>query len=252
MDLALYLRVLWRFRVLVLLCLTATFSAAALTVVTVELDGGKPTAKYRQTEIWRSEVTHLLTQEGFPWGRSIYSEVVPLGDESSEGYVNRFADPSRFTSLAVLYAHLAVSDPVLRIMRASGPIRGRFGAEAVRAPDGVSYLPLLRIFAIAPTAEAAADGAKRASSAFQLYLRRNQSANGIQGAERVELPVIASQSRASLESGRSLVVPLFVGVLGIFITIGLVFALENVRPRAVRLADLRDGPKLIHGHTGQP
>jgi hypothetical protein len=220
----------------------------------MEFDGFKPpTLTYRQSEVWRSEVTHLLTQEGFPWGRTIYDEAVPLGDEPSAGYVPRFGEPERFMNLAILYSHLAVSDKVVSIVRKEGPMRGRFGAEAIRTPDGSTPLPLLRIVALASSPANAVNLAQRASSAFRKHLRRSQASNGIDGGERVQIPVIAAQPKATLESGRSLVLPLLALVFGLFITLGLVFTLENLRPR-LRVASSQpaESPKLLVGHARQP
>jgi hypothetical protein len=247
-DLALYLRVLWRFRIVVLCGLVVTLAATFLATVRTDLGSGGLTMTYRQSEVWRSEVIHLLTQEGFPWGRTVYKQNVPPGGQPSPGYVPRFGEPDRFISLAVLYSHLAVSDEVISIVRSDGPMRGKFGAEAVRTPDGASTLPLLRIVALASSPAGAISLAHRASRAFRVYLRRSQAANGVPLDERVEVPVIAAPPKAELESGRSLVLPLLVLVFGVFITVGLVFTLENLRPHLRVASPVPDeSPKLAVG-----
>jgi hypothetical protein len=251
-DLALYMRVLWRFRLVVAVGLLATLAAALLATVRIDPNGfSAPTVTYRQKEVWRSEVVHLLTQEGFPWGRTIYDEAVPLGDVPSAGYTPRFGEPERFMSLAALYSHLAVSDNVVAIVRAGGPMRGRFGAEAVRTPDGSSSLPLLRIVALASSSADAVNLAKRASRAFRLYLNRIQASNDVEDAERVKVEVIAALPKATLESGRSLVLPLLAVVLGVFLTVGVVFTLENLRPhlRVASPMPEESSPKLVVGHA---
>ena len=65
MDFGLYVRVLWRFRLLVVLGLILALSLAMLSFVRVGTDG----VTYRQTELWASTTRLLVTQTGFPEGR---------------------------------------------------------------------------------------------------------------------------------------------------------------------------------------
>ena len=67
MDLGLYFRVLWRFRFLVALGLLAAFALAALSLFSVSPSG----VTYRQSEVWSASAKILVSQEGFPEGRSI-------------------------------------------------------------------------------------------------------------------------------------------------------------------------------------
>jgi hypothetical protein len=233
MDLKLFGAVLWRFRVLVLAGVLTAFALAALTAVRLEFEGAKPGFSYRYPEIWESSSLLLLTQEGFPWGRSTLSEVVPLmrtGDGETQ-YAPRFADTPRYQGLAVLYAHLATSDGVRRIILADGPIDGEYGAEAVRASDGASYLPMISIKAYGPSPAAATQLANRATTAFRTYLDRYQAANDVPRPQRVEVPVVNEPRKATLFEGRSLTRPMFVLLLGLTLIIGLAFILENIRPR---------------------
>ncbi len=69
MDLALYGRVLWRFKWLVLLGLLL---ALALTVFSVAKVDGKGHLQYRKQEVWQGEADVLLTQGGFPEGRALF------------------------------------------------------------------------------------------------------------------------------------------------------------------------------------
>lgn len=233
MDLRLFGGVLWRFRVLVLAGVLMAFALAALTAVRLEFDGAKPVFSHRYPEIWQSSSLLLLTQEGFPWGRSTLSEVVPLKrtDDGETQYVPRFADTPRYQALAVLYAHLAISDGVRRIILEDGPIDGEYGAEAVRATDGASYLPMISINAYGSSRAAAARLAHRTTAAFRTYLDRYQIANDVPASQRVEVPVVNEPRSATLFEGRSLTRPMFVFLLGLTLTIGLAFILENIRPR---------------------
>ena len=66
MDLPLYLRVLWRFRLLVAFGTVLAIALALLVTVRVSLSS--PYLAYRQSQTWSSESRVFVTQQGFPWG----------------------------------------------------------------------------------------------------------------------------------------------------------------------------------------
>ena len=56
--------------------------AVALAVLTmVRVDRERLRVSYRDSEQWSSTAQVFVTQEGFPLGRSIYDEVIPVGPE---------------------------------------------------------------------------------------------------------------------------------------------------------------------------
>src|SRR6185312_14284597 len=122
MDFGLYVRVLWRFRVIVLLGLLLGTSLAALSLVKVGTDG----VSYRQDELYAATTRLLVTQTGVPEGR-LYG-TSPSEAVDPNGPV---VDPGRFNNLAVLYSELATSDPVKILMLRDGPIRGKVIANPV-------------------------------------------------------------------------------------------------------------------------
>ena len=179
----LYLRVLWRFRFLVLFGVLAGLALALLSFMRVSIDDGRPTFTYRESEVWESEALLFLTQPGFPWGRSVIEAkeegsgappavdpgtataptTVPTKTEPEE---QRFAEASRFGALAILYSSLATSDPVQDIMLRDGPLEGEFSAAPVLASetlppdlrDNLRYetpLPLIRLSARSTSPDAA-------------------------------------------------------------------------------------------------
>lgn len=77
MDLHLYLRVIWRFRLLVMAGVIVGLTLSFLSSVSVRLDGGVPTFKYREHELWTARATVLVTEPEFPLGRSVFEEEVP-------------------------------------------------------------------------------------------------------------------------------------------------------------------------------
>ena len=65
MDFQLYGRVIWRFRLLVVVGFLVASAFAVLSVARVSSDG----VSYRQQELWSSTTRLGVTQVGFPWGR---------------------------------------------------------------------------------------------------------------------------------------------------------------------------------------
>ena len=65
-----------------------------------------------------------MTQRGFPEGRLYAQSPTQEGQlPSQEDNASPVADPARFNTLAILYAELATSDPVRRLMSGGRPIR---------------------------------------------------------------------------------------------------------------------------------
>src|SRR5262249_32550941 len=147
-----------RFRALMAVGFVLALGLAFLSHVRVN-PSGSPHLAYRQDETWLTNATLFVTQPRFPWGRSIIARDAETAARKAKAAQNgvEFADPSRFSNLAVLYAHLATSDPVRAIMLKQGPLDGEIDAGAVLASDNsfAAPLPLIRITAIAKTAHLA-------------------------------------------------------------------------------------------------
>jgi hypothetical protein len=260
-DLALFLRVLWRFRFLVVAGLIVALALAFFSFIRVSVVDGSPRFAYREKETYESWALLFVTQPGFPWGRSVISEEqqpqqVPQPQQEPAVADNgksapttapadttpRFADPSRFATLAVLYATLATGDPVREIMLREGPIDGEIEASPVLSSEMLSdavrsqvrfadALPLVRITGRADTPAVATALAGREIDAFLQFLKEKARSSGIPRDKRVTVTVLEQPSQAELVKGRPMLYPalVFLGVMGA--TILLAFALENLRPR---------------------
>jgi hypothetical protein len=235
-DLPLYLRVIWRFRLLVALGTSIALMLAVLTVVRVS--PSSPHFAYRQSQQFSSESKVFVTQQGFPWGYASPPTVTttPQVDAAAEAKLlgpKQFADPTRFPSLAVLYAYLATSDPVKRIMLRSGPIDGAIvAAPVVVTQSGYgTTLPLVAIAATSNTPRRARALVIRATNAFRQFLETQQADNLIPSKNRVLLTVLARGDTPQLVKGRSKTLPLVVFITIITAVVGLAFLLENMRPR---------------------
>lgn len=246
MDLALYLRVLWRFRILVAVGLMVATALGVLSYLKVDFSGGSVDISYRQSEEWASTATVFVTQEGFPLGRSVFDEVLPVspreGDENAtSSYVPRYADPSRFASYALLYARLATSDMLERQMTREAPLRGEIAASVGTDPrnPGIA-LPLVEITGVAALPADARATAGRAMRALVSYVEREQRANRIPESKRIILRALNEPSEPTLVAGRSATKPVFIFLAVMVAICALAFLLENVRPR-VRAVPSGDG-----------
>jgi hypothetical protein len=231
-NLRVFGRVLSRFRYLVIAGVVAAIAVAMVSAFRIGLEGYSPRVEYRAEEKWQSVGTLFVTQPGFPWGRSLLDEVVPVGPDGEAGFVPKYADGGRFQGLALLYAELAQGDAVRAIVEGDGPIEGEYGAAPVRGPDGATSLPLIEIGAFAASPEQAEALAQRATDAFLTYLRQTQEENAIPVTRRVQVEVVARPGEAVLAEGRRMTRPIFLFVLMSSATVLLAFALENLRPRA--------------------
>lgn len=237
MDLRLYARVLWRFR---LICLAGFILALLLATLSVVRVGPHGLA-YRQSELWSSTTRLGVTQQGFPWGRLFAQEpaangtLTPAEDGNKHGIP--IADPNRFKDLAILYAELATSDPVRRLMRHDGPpIPGQILAEPVVVQDN-QVLPLIDLTAISTTPANAVALAKRGANALATYIKAQQTANKVPSTDRAVVQQILRAKGPKVYRPRSKTMAIVIFLAVMFVTIGLAFLLENLRPRLRELGE---------------
>jgi hypothetical protein len=254
MDLQLYIRVIWRFRFLVLGGLILALLLAFASIARFSFDGG-PSVTFREKEQWVSVGTMLVTEPGFPLGRSVFEEKVPpVGTDKPQTYTPENAPSGRFIELANTYPELVTGDDVREIMLRDGPVRGLVEATALVASNGSdAALPMLSIRGIASTPEGAMVVAQRANKAFQEYLAGQQARGRIPSDERAVLTQVRAPSPATtvLLEGRSKTVPIVVFLTVMLAILGLAFILENLRPRARPLAEVSDpqeAPRRVRAH----
>ena len=233
MDLGLYLRVLWRFRVLVAAGIAFSLGLALLTHVRVDLDG-VPNLSYRTPTTWASTSTILITERRFPEGASSLQDIEAL-QRGARPLGPQYSDPNRFTQLALLYAGLAKSDEVRAIVDRRTGLKGASYSVWPVVQGGIT-LPILSISARSTSPEGARELAWVVTEAFRSYIAKEQQAAAIPPERRVELKVVRSAKRAEVVSSRSVVKPMFVLIIGLAATFGLAFALENLRPLGPEVA----------------
>src|SRR4051794_19316467 len=109
MDLPLYLRVLWRFRLLVLPGFLVAVALAVLAYGKVDVEHGFKITP-RKTPVYHVDGLALVTQNGFPWG-SAHQEYLP-GNQAKALPPVPTGDFSRMDAIAMIYSELASSDVV--------------------------------------------------------------------------------------------------------------------------------------------
>jgi hypothetical protein len=235
MDLNQYLSVFWRHRLIVACGIALALALALLTLVKVDLSNGLKLS-YRGNQLWASSATVFVTQQGFPLGRSIYDEVLPVKSPGDTTYVPRYADPSRFSSYAQLYAQLTSSDLLRSEMPRNAPPRGSVTATASVDPRNPGIvLPLVQIQGNGPTAQDARHATTWATNALLTYIRKQQTTNKIAPDKRVILRILDNPSTPTLLAGRSKTRPTFVFLAVLTACAALVFILVNRKrqPRPV-------------------
>jgi hypothetical protein len=223
-DLALFFRVLWRFKVIVLLGLALAFALAFLSYVKVDFANGMKMT-YREHEQWESLSTLFVTDPDFTLGS--------VGGSGTTDAEAAAAAAQRMLSLTALYMQLATADPVLRLMAKEGPIDGAVQTFPITSTgDGRGDpLPMMTFSALSSTPQRAHALAGRHIESFLTYLRRDQDRRGVSPAERVKVEIVRQPQAPVLLVPRKKTRPIVVFLTVAIATFGLAFVLENMRPR---------------------
>ena len=155
-----------------------------------------------------------MTQDGFPWGRTIFDETVEVdGNGAEPTLIPRFGDPGRYSGLATLYVELAKADEVRQAFRAKAPPSVSYQPEVVKSSDGGSVLPMIYMKGFGPTAALAESAANLAADEFRRYLASEQVQARIAKDRRVSVVVTSRAIPAEVVEPRSLVRPIFLFLL---------------------------------------
>jgi hypothetical protein len=227
-DLNLYFRVLWRFRLIVATGFLLATAIAFASVAKVGFANGSLSISHRQQATWQGATRLFVTQQGFPWGRTILPGDPTSVPATSTSSGIQFADPTRLASLSVYYAELINGDLIQRQIRKSVPA-GSVSAAAVTDPTTNIPLALVDVTSVAHTPAQAARVSQAGATLFRSYIAHQQTSAGIPPKQRVLLEVVST--KATLIAGRkkTLAIVAFMAVL--IATIALAFVLENLRPR---------------------
>jgi hypothetical protein len=253
MDMRLYMRVIGRFKWIFLVGLVLAAGLGVLSTAKVHLNGvSVPKLTYRKQASYRAQALLLVTQSGFPEGRSNLGDLLKVAEATTPGgsatYVPRFADPGRYSELALIYSTYATSDQIYAQMRkAGGPVVGKILANPLVQPGTGSAEPIIVLAGIAPSPSSAILLTKRVIRALKTFLSEQQAANNVPKEKRALIVPLNSPQTATVFQGHKITKPLFVFLAILLATIGICFLLENVRPRSARVSsspDEQHGPVL--------
>lgn len=248
MDLGAYMRVLSRFKVLIILGFLLAAALAFLATAKVSFRAGKPHVTYRQSQLYQADTILLVTQQGFPWGRTVLpasTDGLPTGTQSTSP---QYADPNRLAGLAVFYAELANGDAVQAAIKRDKSLHGLMNASAT-LPNPSQYnsvLPFVDIQGFATTPHQAVLISSKGTAALQRYIEQQQSAAGIAQTQRVLLDIVKKPDKVTVAVRRKKTLPIMVFLIVFTAALGSAFILENLRPRVRRgepdLAEVSEAP----------
>ena len=230
MDTGLYFRVIWRFRVLVAAGLAAAIFLSFLAMVRIGFSGGAPKLSYRQPITYQADTLLLVTQTGFPWGRTVLpSTQSPAGSPVPQG---SFADPGRFSQLAGFYAQLANGDAVQFAIKRDPSFHGAMQAMAVPDPtDSNQNQPIIDIQGLGETRGDAVRLSAAGAELLRTHVAQLQQDAGIPEKDRVLIKVLKRPDKLLVVVPRKKTIPILVFMAIMTATIGTAFLLENMRPR---------------------
>jgi hypothetical protein len=217
-DLRLYGRVIWRFRLIVLAGFVLAVALSFLSVAHVSLKHG---ISYRRPATYSSSATIFFTQKG---------SAVP-GPNGVPNYLPSLVNPNMFAGNSTAYATIATSDAVLRLMLRHGPLPGAISATPMTQPGLGTTLPFITLSGLSNTPQRAVDAARRGIQGLTEYFKIEQDAANVPADQRIILEVFNAPTGAVLLSGHSFTRPLVIFLAAMMAVLGLTFVLENLRPR---------------------
>ncbi len=229
MDLRLFGRVLWRFRVLVLVGFILAIGLSALTVLKIGPNG----LTYRDARLWSADMQLEVTQAGCPICRlyATRSSTTPGEPGAPIEPKAPIVDPTRFATLALYYANEMTTDPVRQLARRGDGVTGKLIATARRDDQSGTLLPYIDVTSISTSAKGAMTYAERSADALNAYIREQQRLNHVPVSDRAIVQKVVHPHGANVYRSRPKTLPLVVFFAVMFATIGLAFVLENARPR---------------------
>lgn len=242
MDLPLYFRVLWRFRLIVLPGFLVAIALAVLAYGKVSFAHGLKITP-RATPVFHIDALLLVTQEGFPWGESQQPYVA--GDAAKGIPPVPVGDFSRMSGIAMIYSELADSDTVKALARLKPAKTEKLFTSPyapASAPPG-TVLPMVALSADAASPARAAALINARIAAFRGYIESQQAKADLSERKRVIVEVLrgGDPKTAIVLSGKKKTLPIVVFLAAMIAVTGLAFMLENMRPR-VRPVEQQDAP----------
>lgn len=225
MDLRLFGQVIWRFRVIFVVGVLAAFLLAALSMVRVQLDKGLKLS-YRQSQVYQSDVLLSVDSRRGDFGAGSAPVIDPGG---------------WLSQLAVIYAQHAQDDDVQRQIPAGGFERVVTAAPVMDA-RGRNALPFITVSGASTSARDAVRTAHSGAEVLIGYIGRVLAA-GTAPDRRAVVRISKDAGAPVVIQPRKKTVPIFIFLVFLIATIGLIMVLENMRPKPSQAAvPLRGDP----------
>ncbi|GAA4183194.1 hypothetical protein GCM10022288_02200 [Gryllotalpicola kribbensis] len=237
MDVPHYLRVLWRYKWLLLVGLVVAAMAALVAGFT--LVDGKLVS--RTTQQYTAATTIMLGSSD----QSIYTDQ-QVGPTQAPG---QSVQQTNLAQTAVVYAYLISGDTIRQQVEASlgafGPDDGLTAVSRTTQPAGSEQfpgkytLPMINVVGESDSASRAEKISRTAAEQFQTYVLRQQNAAKVAAADRIQLTTITDGAAEAAE-GSNPAIPIVItgaGVMLVFIALAFVLynvALSRERARARR------------------
>jgi hypothetical protein len=229
MDLQLFARVVWRFRLVVM----AGFCFASLLAVLSYVKVGPDGISYRADESWKTYAQLRLELDD--------PRSAPRGAAGGDAYSLTAVQQQWLAGRAILYSRLASSDRVRALIGNTAAGSG-ISAAPLPAIDGeADVLPIIVLVGTAGSADGSRTITLRGADALSRFIVAQQRAADDLA---VRVSLIRKPYETQLSQGRPKTLPIVVFLTVMLATFGLAFVLENLRPRirAVGAESVRPAP----------
>ena len=236
MDLHRHIRLLWRSKLVVL-------GGAVIGILLGILAGYKVSGsglEVRKAPVYTSTTKLLVTQNGFPWGRTALPGEVTAGVSAGDAAASQsaksndasvtFADPGRLATLAWMYSHFVMSDEVRALVK-NPPEDMTIDAAPLTAGGNFSSpaLPVIQLTITAGAASEAQRLSREVPSALETFLTKGQNASKTSAGDRVEVSVINRSPMAVPEKSKAMLMSIVIFMMAVAAAIALAYILENLR-----------------------
>jgi hypothetical protein len=233
-DITQHLAVLTRWRKVILASLFLGVILAALFTIKVPPKDGK--IDWRRPEKWQSTSRILVTQSGFPWGRTVLADGsgaadlnAPLDGKKVESNPSKpdYADPSRLSLLAIIYAFISQSNTISEIGGKRLPPGGSVAALPLNNQQA-GALPIIELTTTGYSKAAASALNTERSKALADYLARQQDANDVPSGQRVKIAVL-NKPAATMVSSHGMPLGVALVFLALAGGVAVCYVLESLR-----------------------
>ena len=254
MDITQHLAVISRWRKVILASLFLGVILAALFTIKVPPKDGK--LDWRRPEKWQSTSRILVTQNGFPWGRTtlpggatadLNSPLAGAKKTEVDPSTPDYADPSRLSLLAVIYSFISQSNTISDIASKRLPPGGTVTALPLNNQQSGS-LPLIELTTTGYSKSAATALNVERSKALSSYLERQQEANDVPDGQRVKLAVL-NKPEAKMVSSHGMALGIALIFLAGAAGVAASYVLESLRLSRQNAANAADHGALVEHPT---